>query len=192
MFWAAIFYWSALRHVWFIFDESNASSPNSWINGSFELVRFSDLHYNWFLDEWLFWTGWFWWIKSHNDQCSPIPERMHLLNRSSVFTIPKNDFFFELCSVSFAQFPAGRSPKTLNGLLSPLCEERVGVSQSSLCDKLQEKDRSWAGSLTAEGGGSKDHSAILPLRSKNFREKSDVHFVEVIKEDRWVKEDLFV
>lgn len=93
---------------------------------------------------------------------------------------------------SFAQFPAGRSPKTLNGLLSPLCEERVGVSQSSLCDKLQEKDRSWAGSLTAEGGGSKDHSAILPLRSKNFREKSDVHFVEVIKEDRWAREDLFV
>ncbi|CAM4655013.1 unnamed protein product [Leuciscus chuanchicus] len=90
-----------------------------------------------------------------------------------------------------SKFPAGRSPKTLNGLLSPLCEERVGVSQSSLCDKLQEKDRSWAGSLTAEGGGSKDHSAILPLRSKNFREKSDAHFVEVIKEDSLMKDYFF-
>ncbi|XP_073793846.1 adenylate cyclase type 9 isoform X2 [Danio rerio] len=87
-----------------------------------------------------------------------------------------------------SKFPAGRSPKALNGLLSPLCEERVGVSQSSLCDKLQEKDRSWAGSLAAEG---KDHSAILPLRSKNFREKSDAHFVEVIKEDSLMKDYFF-
>ncbi|KAL0159867.1 hypothetical protein M9458_043592, partial [Cirrhinus mrigala] len=82
-------------------------------------------------------------------------------------------------------FPAGRSPKTLNGLLSPL--------QSSLCDKLQEKDRSWVGSLAAEGGSGSgmDHSAILPLRSKNFREKSDVHFVEVIKEDSLMKDYFF-
>ncbi|XP_050950475.1 adenylate cyclase type 9 [Labeo rohita] len=92
-----------------------------------------------------------------------------------------------------SKFPAGRSPKTLNGLLSPLCEERVRVSQSSLCDKLQEKDRSWVGSLAAEGGSASgmDHSAILPLRSKNFREKSDVHFVEVIKEDSLMKDYFF-
>uniref|UniRef100_A0A8C1YHY4 Adenylate cyclase type 9 n=1 Tax=Cyprinus carpio TaxID=7962 RepID=A0A8C1YHY4_CYPCA len=92
-----------------------------------------------------------------------------------------------------SKFPAGRSPKTLNGLLSPLCEERVGVSQSSLCDKLQEKNRSWVGSLAAEGGSASgmDHSAILPLRSKNFREKSDVHFVEVIKEDSLMKDYFF-
>ncbi|KAI2650295.1 Adenylate cyclase type 9 [Labeo rohita] len=62
--------------------------------------------------------------------------------------------------------------------------KRVRVSQSSLCDKLQEKDRSWVGSLAAEGGSASgmDHSAILPLRSKNFREKSDVHFVEVVNQ----------
>ncbi|XP_043079067.1 adenylate cyclase type 9 [Puntigrus tetrazona] len=92
-----------------------------------------------------------------------------------------------------SKFPAGRSPKTLNGLLSPQSEERVRVSQSSLCDKLQEKDRSWVGSLAAEGGSAcgMDHSAILPLRSKNFREKSDVHFVEVIKEDSLMKDYFF-
>lgn len=75
MFWAATFYWSALRLIseqMVLFDESNASSSNSWMNGSFEL---------------------FWWIKSlHNDQCSPISEPMNLLNWSSVFTIPI--FFF--------------------------------------------------------------------------------------------------
>ncbi|XP_026053925.1 adenylate cyclase type 9 isoform X1 [Carassius auratus] len=91
------------------------------------------------------------------------------------------------------KFPAGRSPKTLNGLLSPLCEERKQVSQSSLCDKLQEKNRSWVGSLAAEGGSASgmDHSAILPLRSKNFRGKSDVQFVEVIKEDSLMKDYFF-
>lgn len=125
--------------------------------------------------------NWFILMNLPNDQCSQIPERMNLLEPVHCSLIPKERL---LSSVSFAQFPAGRSPKTLNGLLSPLCEERVGVSQSSLCDKLQEKDRSWAGSMTAEGGGSKDHSAILPLRSKNFREKSDAQFVEVIKEDK--------
>ncbi|XP_055073238.2 adenylate cyclase type 9 [Misgurnus anguillicaudatus] len=87
-----------------------------------------------------------------------------------------------------SKFPAG--PKTLNGLLSPLCEEGVRVSQSSLCDRLQEKDRSWVGSLSGEGVGM-DHSAILPLRSKNFREKSDAHFVEVIKEDSLMKDYFF-
>lgn len=87
-----------------------------------------------------------------------------------------------------SKFPAG--PKTLNGLLSPLCEEGVRVSQSSLCDRLQEKDRSWVGSLSGEGAGM-DHSAILPLRSKNFREKSDAHFVEVIKEDSLMKDYFF-
>lgn len=132
MFWAAIFYWSALRHVWFIFDESNASSPNSWINGSFELVRFSDLHYNWFLDEWLFWTGWFWWIKSHNDQCSPIPERMHLLNRSSVFTIPKNDFFFWVMLFLSHSFLQAAALKPWTGCWV-LCVRSGWESASRLC-----------------------------------------------------------
>ncbi|XP_056615711.1 adenylate cyclase type 9 [Triplophysa dalaica] len=86
-----------------------------------------------------------------------------------------------------SKFPAGHSPKTLNGLLSPLCEEAVRVSQSSLCNTLQEKDRSWVGSLAAEGSVL-DHSAILPLHYKNLREKSDAHFVEVIKEDSLMKD----
>ncbi|XP_059399702.1 adenylate cyclase type 9-like isoform X2 [Carassius carassius] len=86
-----------------------------------------------------------------------------------------------------SKYPVGRSPKTLNGLLSPQCEEQATVSQSSLCDKLQ--DRSWVGSVATVGG--MDHSAILPLRSKNFREKSDVHFVEVIKGDSLMKDYFF-
>lgn len=39
-----------------------------------------------------------------------------------------------------------------------------------------------AGTGTADSG--MDHSALIQLRAKNFREKSDVHFVDVIREDR--------
>ncbi|XP_053347645.1 adenylate cyclase type 9 [Clarias gariepinus] len=87
-------------------------------------------------------------------------------------------------------------PKAVNGLLSPLCEEAVRASQASLCEMLQ-KDRSLgAGSVSGGGagtggGGAMDHSALIPLRSKGFREKSDVHFVEVIKEDRLMKDYFF-
>ncbi|TRY97818.1 hypothetical protein DNTS_014954 [Danionella cerebrum] len=91
-------------------------------------------------------------------------------------------------SPNSCKVPGSCSPKTLNGLLSPLSEELARISQSSLCDRLQEKDRSWAGSLAPEG---KDHSAILPLRSKNFQEKNDVHFVEVIKESSLMKDYFF-
>lgn len=173
----------------------------------------------WFPRKWLFWTRSFWWsvkccpipkqTKSFSDlhwnhflyfflfcrmrtlqhKFCPIPEQINISNWSSVVWIP-NEWLLWDNSVSSAQFPVGRSPKTLNGLLSPQCEERVRVSQLSLSDKFQ-KDRSWVGSLATEGGSASgmDHSAILPLRSKNFREKSDVHFVEVIKGDRWVRED---
>lgn len=71
------------------------------------------------------------------------------------------------------------------------------ASQSSLCDMLQEKEKKTStgtGTGTSlgmggpggagPGGTGMDHSALIPLRSKNFREKSDVHFVDVIKEDR--------
>lgn len=45
---------------------------------------------------------------------------------------------------------------------------------------LQEKEKkTWSG-----GAMGMDHSALIPLRSKNFRERSDAHFVDVIKEDR--------
>lgn len=83
-------------------------------------------------------------------------------------------------------------PKAVNGLLSPLCEEAVRASQASLCEMLQ-KERSLGtgstggGGAGTGGGGTMDHSALIPLRSKGFREKSDVHFLEVIKEDRWEK-----
>ncbi|KAJ8367099.1 hypothetical protein AAFF_G00331030 [Aldrovandia affinis] len=77
-----------------------------------------------------------------------------------------------------------RSPKALNGLLSAPPEEgRVTSSQTSLCEMLQEKERKWAGAL--------DHSALIPLRSKHFRQRSDAHFVEVIKEDSLMKEHFF-
>lgn len=92
----------------------------------------------------------------------------------------------------------GHSPRTANGLLSPPLEDPVRASQSSLCDMLQEKEKKtststgtgtslgMAGSTAAAGTGM-DHSALIQLRAKNFREKSDAHFVEVIREDRWAE-----
>ncbi|KAG9261319.1 adenylate cyclase type 9 [Astyanax mexicanus] len=100
-----------------------------------------------------------------------------------------------------SKFPAGRSPKAVNGLLSPLCEEGVRASQTSLCEMLQ-KERSLGGGAGGGGGGSNtpvvmgggmgmDRSALIPLRTKGFREKSDVHFVDVIKEDSLMKDYFF-
>lgn len=74
------------------------------------------------------------------------------------------------------QASGGPNSKTQNGLLSPPAEEKLTNSQTSLCEILQEKGR-WA-------GVSLDQSALLPLRFKNIREKTDAHFVDVIKEDR--------
>ncbi|XP_071764516.1 adenylate cyclase type 9 [Centroberyx gerrardi] len=79
--------------------------------------------------------------------------------------------------------PAGRGPKALNGLLSPRLEALTN-SQTSLCEMLQEKEKkTWGG-----GAMGMDHSALIPLRSKNFRERSDAHFVDVIKEDSLMKD----
>lgn len=77
----------------------------------------------------------------------------------------------------------GPSSKTQNGLLSPPAEEKLTNSQTSLCEILQEKGR-WA-------GVSLDQSALLPLRFKNIREKTDAHFVDVIKEDSLMKDYFF-
>uniref|UniRef100_A0A8C5P4U5 Adenylate cyclase type 9 n=1 Tax=Jaculus jaculus TaxID=51337 RepID=A0A8C5P4U5_JACJA len=77
----------------------------------------------------------------------------------------------------------GPSSKTQNGLLSPPPEEKLTNSQTSLCEILQEKGR-WA-------GVSLDQSALLPLRFKNIREKTDAHFVDVIKEDSLMKDYFF-
>lgn len=77
----------------------------------------------------------------------------------------------------------GRNPKALNGLLSPRLEALTN-SQTSLCEMLQEKEKkTWSG-----GAMGMDHSALIPLRSKNFRERSDAHFVDVIKEDSLMKD----
>lgn len=93
------------------------------------------------------------------------------------------------------QFITGHSPRAANGLLSPPLEDPVRASQSSLCDILQEKEKKTststgtgaslgvAGGVGAAGTGM-DHSALIHLRAKNFREKSDAHFVDVIREDR--------
>uniref|UniRef100_A0A665VB26 adenylate cyclase n=1 Tax=Echeneis naucrates TaxID=173247 RepID=A0A665VB26_ECHNA len=75
------------------------------------------------------------------------------------------------------------APKALNGLLSPRLEA-LNNSQTSLCEMLQEKEKkTWSG-----GAMGMDHSALIPLRSKNFRERSDAHFVDVIKEDSLMKD----
>ncbi|KAK1802356.1 hypothetical protein P4O66_022023 [Electrophorus voltai] len=93
-----------------------------------------------------------------------------------------------------SKFPTGWSPKAANGLLSPQCEEGARASQTSVCDMLQ-KDGSLGTSGSAPGagggGGAMDHSALIPLRTKGLREKSDVHFVDVIKEDSLMKEYFF-
>ncbi|XP_006897493.1 PREDICTED: adenylate cyclase type 9-like [Elephantulus edwardii] len=77
----------------------------------------------------------------------------------------------------------GPHSKSQNGLLSPPPEEKLTNSQTSLCEMLQEKGR-WA-------GVSLDQSALLPLRFKNIREKTDAHFVDVIKEDSLMKDYFF-
>ncbi|KFV81141.1 Adenylate cyclase type 9, partial [Struthio camelus australis] len=79
--------------------------------------------------------------------------------------------------------PGGHNPKTQNGLLSPPQEEKLSNSQTSLYEMLQEKGR-WM-------GVSLDQSALLPLRFKNIREKTDAHFVDVIKEDSLMKDYFF-
>ncbi|XP_026714500.1 adenylate cyclase type 9 isoform X1 [Athene cunicularia] len=79
--------------------------------------------------------------------------------------------------------PGGHSPKTQNGLLSPPQEEKLSNSQTSLYEMLQEKGK-WC-------GVSLDQSALLPLRFKNIREKTDAHFVDVIKEDSLMKDYFF-
>ncbi|XP_037766306.1 adenylate cyclase type 9 isoform X3 [Chelonia mydas] len=81
------------------------------------------------------------------------------------------------------QNPGRRSPKTQNGLLSPPQDEKLSNSQTSLYEMLQEKGR-WV-------GVSLDQSALLPLRFKNIREKTDAHFVDVIKEDSLMKDYFF-
>ncbi|CAM5143740.1 unnamed protein product [Eretmochelys imbricata] len=81
------------------------------------------------------------------------------------------------------QTPGRRSPKTQNGLLSPPQDEKLSNSQTSLYEMLQEKGR-WV-------GVSLDQSALLPLRFKNIREKTDAHFVDVIKEDSLMKDYFF-
>ncbi|KAL4648693.1 adenylate cyclase type 9-like [Arapaima gigas] len=76
-----------------------------------------------------------------------------------------------------------QSHRTLNGLLPPPREEVAGSSQTSLSEMLQDK---------LDGlGAAADRSTLIPLRAKVLRQRSDEHFVEVIKGDSLMKEFFF-
>lgn len=142
------------------------------------------------------------WTESTSLHLSSSPLSICYLSSStsmpSVFSIQSCPSLL-LCLLYFLlpiQFIPGHSPRAANGLLSPPLEDPVRASQSSLCDMLQEKEKKtststgtgtslgMAGGTGATGTGM-DHSALIQLRAKNFREKSDAHFVDVIREDRW-------
>ena len=87
----------------------------------------------------------------------------------------------------------GWSAGVCSPALSPPVGAGVGASQSALNERLKEKGKKnsrglRSGTRGGVGGGGAgagmDHSALISLRSKNFRERSDAHFVDVIKEDR--------
>ncbi|XP_028830348.1 adenylate cyclase type 9-like [Denticeps clupeoides] len=82
-----------------------------------------------------------------------------------------------------------KSPKTLNGFPSQPSGGMVMASQTSLSEMLQDNDHKWEGA--GRVGGAVDHSALIPLRSKNFRDRSDAHFVNVIKDDSLMDEYIF-
>uniref|UniRef100_UPI00398EF31F adenylate cyclase type 9 isoform X1 n=1 Tax=Pristiophorus japonicus TaxID=55135 RepID=UPI00398EF31F len=71
---------------------------------------------------------------------------------------------------------AGRRLKAQNGLLIPPEEEKLNNSQTSLFEMLQSE---------------RQLDGLLPLRSKQIREKTDAQFVSVIKEDRLMDEYFF-
>lgn len=104
-------------------------------------------------------------------------------------------FLLYLSLPLLAQFVPGQNSRAANGLLSPPLDDPVRASQSSLCDMLQEKEKKTSTSTgtgtslgmaggTGAAGKGMDHSALIQLRAKNFRQKSDAHFVDVIREDR--------
>ncbi|XP_058509080.1 adenylate cyclase type 9-like isoform X1 [Solea solea] len=120
--------------------------------------------------------------------CSVLPVEEQVLEEEAVLngchddhkTNSSKDLSHLKCSPVVS---AGRSPNALNGLLTPRLEA-LNNSQTSLCEMLQEKEKkTWSG-----GAMGMDHSALIPLRSKNFRERSDAHFVDVIKEDSLMKD----
>nr|XP_061778721.1 adenylate cyclase type 9 [Nerophis lumbriciformis] len=103
---------------------------------------------------------------------------------------------------SSAKFLPSNPLRMANGLLSPPLEDAVRASQSSLCDMLQEKEKKTSTSTmtgtsmgmavgTGPAGTGMEHSALIQLRTKNFREKSDAHFVDVIREDSLMKDYFF-
>ncbi|XP_068606839.1 adenylate cyclase type 9 [Brachionichthys hirsutus] len=105
-------------------------------------------------------------------------------------------------NTSSAKFAPNQGRRTANGLLSPPPENPRRASQTSACDMLQEKERKTGTATraganlgmaagTAAGGTGIDHSALIQLRAKNFREKSDAHFVDVIREDSLMKDYFF-
>ncbi|XP_007891803.2 adenylate cyclase type 9 [Callorhinchus milii] len=67
----------------------------------------------------------------------------------------------------------GQCLKALNGLLRPPEEEKLNNSQTSLFEMLQSE---------------RQLDGLLPIRSKQIREKTDAQFVSVIKEDSQMNE----
>uniref|UniRef100_A0A3B3D5U1 adenylate cyclase n=1 Tax=Oryzias melastigma TaxID=30732 RepID=A0A3B3D5U1_ORYME len=65
-------------------------------------------------------------------------------------------------------FIPGHSPRAANGLLSPRLEDPKITT-----------------------GHGMDHSALIQLRAKNYKRKSDAHFVDVIREDSLMKDNFF-
>lgn len=136
--------------------------------------------------------------KTNNSKVKHSPHSLqHLVTFSCLFSSIFQDlcFLFLVSAFTSLQLIPGRSYRAANGLLSPPVEEPVRASQSSLCDILQEKEKKTSTSTgtgtslglaagTGTAGTGMDHSALIHLRAKNFREKSDAHFVDVIREDR--------
>uniref|UniRef100_UPI00358E61EC adenylate cyclase type 9 isoform X2 n=1 Tax=Myxine glutinosa TaxID=7769 RepID=UPI00358E61EC len=71
------------------------------------------------------------------------------------------------------------NPKTQNGMLAVRADRRLSTSRSSLVESLQERL-------------AKERAPLLPITIgyKQIMQKSDMHFVEVIKND-WLMDDYF-
>ncbi|KAM9014845.1 adenylate cyclase type 9 isoform 2-T2 [Ara ararauna] len=73
--------------------------------------------------------------------------------------------------------------------LAPHCD--VSIEEGAIQNGCQDEHKNSTKEKGRWGGVSLDQSALLPLRFKNIREKTDAHFVDVIKEDSLMKDYFF-
>ncbi|KAM6077553.1 adenylate cyclase type 9 isoform 2-T6 [Theristicus caerulescens] len=73
--------------------------------------------------------------------------------------------------------------------LAPHCD--VSIDEAAIQNGCQDEHKNSTKEKGRWGGVSLDQSALLPLRFKNIREKTDAHFVDVIKEDSLMKDYFF-